>query len=81
MVSAYAEAQGCPLISITALAERTRSADGREQAADTVKMAMRRLSDKTSLKRRILTTRMASIRSDERADRNGGNMVRFHYRF
>ncbi|KAF4101421.1 hypothetical protein G5714_017853 [Onychostoma macrolepis] len=62
-------------ISITAQAERTRSADGREQAVETAKMAMRRgLSDKTSLKRRILTTRMASNSSDERADRNGGNM-------
>ncbi len=66
-------------ISITAQAERTRSADGREQ---TVRMVMRRgLSDKTSLKRKILTTRMASNSSEERADRNDGNMVRFYYRF
>ncbi|KTG44022.1 hypothetical protein cypCar_00033429 [Cyprinus carpio] len=33
------------------------------------------LRDKTSLKPRILSTRMASTRPDERAGRNGGNML------
>lgn len=46
-----------------------------DQTAEMGKMAMRgALCDKTSLKRRILTTRRASTRSDERADHNGVNM-------
>lgn len=74
---------GLSVHSISITAQRGRGAHtGAERQRWRAKMAMRRgLSEKTSLKRRMSTKRMASTCSDERADRNGENMVRFHYKF